>query len=236
MPLSAAQILDPLPETKKYFRRRLANAPIDFESFGTLLKPCTLGQCSGMCCYDGVCLDDDEEHYIGAIVDAHPVFFKQLGITRENAFEDATFLDTDTRKTRVRRFKYPPHVNFPKHFDKTACIFRFPDGRCSLQSLAMEHGEHPWAYKPLSCWLHPISLERDNRTILWLPTLENDRLKDENFPGFAPYTHCGCAHADGQLAYQVLRPEIEALGAVIGRDFYGEIDAYYAKKREKKKK
>ncbi|MDK2970341.1 MAG: hypothetical protein PWP23_96 [Candidatus Sumerlaeota bacterium] len=228
MPLKPSQLLDPIPESRKYFRKRLSKAPIDFESFGTLLKPCTMGECCGMCCYDGVCLDEDEEHYVGAVVDAHPLHFKELGITRENAFEDAIFIDTETRKTRTKKFKYPEHVNFPKHFDKTSCVFRYDDGRCSLQALAMEHGEHPWAYKPVSCWLHPISLERHDKTVLWLPTMGKDHLTDDDFPGYAPYTRCGCAFPDGQPAYEVLSWELETLGAVVGRDFLGEIRAYFA--------
>ncbi|MBI5155286.1 DUF3109 family protein [Candidatus Poribacteria bacterium] len=229
MPLKPEQLLDPLPETKKYFQRRLHRAPVDFDSFATPLKACDLRTCQGSCCYDGVCLDEDEERYLGAIVDAHPLHFKPLGITRENAFEDATFLDTDTRKTRTRRFKYDPAVEFPKHFEKTACVFRHSDGRCSLQALAMEHGEHPWAYKPLSCWLHPISLERNDRTIIWLPTKDNDQLTEPGFPGYAPYTKCGCATPGGRPAYEVLKPELDVLGAIAGRDFFGEIKAHFAK-------
>lgn len=236
MPLKPEQLLDPIPETRDYFRKRLRRAPIDFESFATPLRLCTLEGCQGMCCYDGVCLDEDEEHYLTAILEAHPLHFKPLGITRENAFEDAVFIDTDTRKTATRKHKYPKHVGFPKHFEKTSCVFRHEDGRCSLQALAMEHGEHPWAYKPLSCWLHPISLERNDRTILWLPTKGRDPLKDDKFPGYAPYTQCGEHCAGGQPAYEVLRQELETLGAVVGRDFYGEIKAALNGGESKKKK
>jgi hypothetical protein len=180
-----------------------------------------------MCCYDGVCLDEDEERYVGAILDAHPLHFKELKLTRENAFEDACFLGVDTRKTTTRKHKYPPHVGFPKHFAKTSCAFRFDDGRCSLQALAMEHGEHPWAYKPLSCWLHPISLERDDKTIVWLPTVGNDPLVEDGYPGYAPHTHCGRACTDGgRPAYEVLREELETLGSIVGRDYIAEIQAY----------
>jgi len=220
-----------MPETKKYFVKRLRNAPIDFESFGIKLRQCRMEDCLGMCCYDGVCLDEDEEHYIGAIVDAHPVYFKELGITRENAFEDAIFIDSECRKTTTRKFKYPPHVGYPKHFEKTSCIFRHPDGRCSLQGLAMQHGEHPWAYKPPSCWLHPLSLERNDRTILWLPQKHTDHVVDKNYPGYSPYTRCGenCA-TGGMSAWEALKPELETLGAVVGRDFYGEIKKWHGER------
>lgn len=230
MPTKPNELLDATPDTKKYFLRRLKHAPIDFESFGSPLKLCTLEECQGMCCYDGVCLDEDEEHRLTALLDAHPVFFRQLGLTSENAFEDATFLGEDTRKTASRPFSHRDSVEFPDHFEKTSCVFRFPDGRCSLQSLAMEHGEHIWAYKPLSCWLHPISLERDDKSVVWVPTKETDLLADEDYPGFAPYTLCGKECPGGLPAYEVLKPELEALGAIIGRDFYGEIKEHYRKR------
>ncbi len=228
MPLRTDQLFDPMPDTKKYFKRRMLRAPIDYESFGISLRQCTMESCCGMCCYDGVCLDEDEEHYIGAIVDAHPVFFKEMGITREKAFEDAHFLGTECRKTATRKYKHPEHVNFPKHFENTKCIFRFDDGRCSLQTLAMEHGEHPWAYKPPSCWLHPISLERENKTVLWLPQKDTDLVVEKGYPGYAPYTRCGedCG-AEGMPGYEALKPELETLGILVGRDFYTEIKAWH---------
>jgi len=231
MALKPHQLLDSMPETKKSMKRRLRHAAIDFDSFATPLRVCDLANCMGHCCYDGVCLDSDEEHFITAVMDAHPVFFRQLNLTSENAFEEATFLGVDTRKTRVRRFRYPDVVNHPKHFDKTSCVFRFPDGRCSLQTLAMEHGEHPWAYKPLSCWLHPISLERNDRSILWIPRKDTDHLTDEHFPGFAPYTQCGEECPGGKPAWEALKWELETLGAIAGRDFYGEMRDHFSNGR-----
>lgn len=228
MPLKPSQLLDAMPDTKRFMKRRLRRADIDFESFATPLRLCALETCGGHCCYDGVCLDEDEEHYIKCVVGAHPVFFKQLNVDEETAFEDATFLGVDTRKTATRKFRYPKAIGHPKHFDKTTCIFRFPDGRCSLQTLAMEHGDHPWAYKPLSCWLHPISLERDDKAVIWIPTKETDHLADEDYPGFAPYTQCGEAcPGEGKPAYETLRQELETLGAIVERDIYGEIANYW---------
>ena len=238
MPLQRHQLLDALPETKRYFKRRLTRAAIDYESFGKPMKLCDLHNCCGQCCYDGVCLDDDEERYLTAILEAHPVFFKELKLTPENAFEDAEFLDTPTRKTQERKFKYPKRAKLPKHFSHTRCCFRYEDGRCSLQSLAMEHGEHPWAYKPFSCWLHPISLERGNKTILWVPGKENDHLKEPGYPGYAPFTPCGAEIKGGEPGYEVMEEELQTLGEIVGRDFYTEIKTYFKekKKADKEKK
>lgn len=248
MPLKPSQLFDPMPETKKYFKRRLKNCPIDYKSFATPLRLCEMEDCRGMCCYDGVCLDESEEHYITAIVNAHPNHFKKLGITVDNAFEDAEFLGSPTRKTATKPCTYPEKVEFPEHFEDTSCIFRHKDGRCSLQALAMEHGEHPWAYKPPSCWLHPISLERDDQSILWLPTRGKDHVVDEDYPGYSSYTRCGECVVGEQPAYESLKPELDVLGAIIGRDFYAEIkealtnenfkvkDAEEDKGKKKKKK
>jgi len=235
MPLQPHQLLDALPETKKYFKRRLMRADIDFKSFAKPMQLCSLENCSGQCCYDGVCVDEDEERYLTAILEAHPVFFKSLKLKPENAFEDATFLDTDTRKTQARKMKYPKQAKLPKHFDSTRCCFRYEDGRCSLQSLAMEHGEHPWAYKPFSCWLHPISLERGNKTVLWIPDHDTDHLTTEDYPGYAPYTPCGACVKGGKPGYEIMKSELQALGAIVGRDFYGEIVAHFSKKQKAKK-
>lgn len=230
MPLKPHEILDAMPETKKYFKRRLLRAPVDYDSFLTPLQLCNLDECCGMCCYDGVCVDDDELHYIKAVMDAHPKHFKEIGLTSDNAFEGAEFLGAETMKTKEKKFKYPKRANFPKHFRNTACVFRYDDGKCSLQALAMQHGEHPWAYKPFSCWLHPISLERDDKTILWIPRKETDHLKERGYPGYAPYTGCGCEVKGGKPAYRVLKEEIKTLSAIVGRDFYGEMKEYDKKR------
>lgn len=229
MPLEAHEILDAVPDTKADVQWRVRRSKIDYPSFATPLRLCDLAECNGHCCYDGVCVDTDEEEFLAALMRAHPKFFEQLGLDHENAFEDATFLDSPTRKVVTKKFKYPKSVGHPKHFDKSSCAMRFPDGRCGLQALAMEHGNHPWAYKPLSCWLHPISLERDDKPVIWIPTKETDQLKDKGFPGFAPYTRCGeSCPGEGRPAWQTLRMELETLGRLGGRDIVGEIEEYFA--------
>lgn len=228
MPISNAQILDHLPSWKRYVQKRLAKAPIDFESFGVRLQVCAMEDCRGMCCYDGVCIDRDEERMVRRALRQNPEHFEELGVDASNAFEEGEFQGLPTRKTQTRPQKFPRHVSIPRHFDRSCCVFKHEDGRCSLQSLAMKLGEHPWAFKPISCWLHPLSLERDDETILWVPRLGHDHLKTEEYAGFTPYTHCGKECTGGKPAWQALKFELECLGAITGRDFYGEIAEFHA--------
>ncbi|MGB8434248.1 MAG: hypothetical protein WCE38_08330 [Burkholderiales bacterium] len=49
---------------------------------------------------------------------------------------------------------------------KTAhCVFRYPDGRSSLQVASVALGHHKWEFKPAPCWLFPVHVvfagERD---------------------------------------------------------------------------
>jgi hypothetical protein len=58
------------------------------------------------------------------------------------------------------RTKRVPHVytreDFPKHFQQTICVFALPNGLCSLQQSAVNHGMHPWSLKPELCWKFPL--------------------------------------------------------------------------------
>lgn len=223
-PLSPEQLLDAMPETKRLFKSRLASCPIDVKSFLAPLHLCDLQSCQGMCCYDGVCLQEDEEHYIGAVVQAYPEVFGPMGIDRNSAFTNLSPGLSRGRKTATRPFEYSRESNTPKHFSRTACVFRLPDARCALQSLAIDQGEHPWAYKPPNCWLHPISLQRGTETVIWLPDKSTDPQKSNAFPGFASYSRCGECAEGGPPAYVTLRQELETLGAIIGRDLLKEIE------------
>lgn len=228
---SPHQLLDSMPETKQVFLRRLRSCPIDHESFLTPLRVCSLSSCQGMCCYDGVVLAEDEAHYIGAVVKAHPEVFDPLGISPETAFEPISEGAGSIKKTATKPFSYAPESNTPEHFARTACVFRLPDARCSLQSLAIEQGEHPWAYKPPNCWLHPITLHRGNESVIWLPTKSCDPLQKPGYPGFASYSRCGECTPGGEPAYKVLGQELQTLGAIIGRDLIAEIVHYERAKK-----
>ncbi len=105
--------------------------------------------------------------------------------------------------------------DFPAHFPATACAFLMDDARCALQALAMNEGRHPWYYKPLPCWLHPITIRPGRWPAVYLPDESNDPLTEENYPGFAPWTPCGKTCETGKPAREVLAEELRFLKGII---------------------
>jgi hypothetical protein len=84
----------------------------------------------------------------------------------------------------------------------------------------VEEGRHPWFYKPTSCWMHPLILRSEGgRPVLTLLTREQDEA------AFATFTPCGKSEKTASPARESLKMELEMLGAISGRDFYGELNA-----------
>lgn len=110
--------------------------------------------------------------------------------------------------------------DFPEHFSRTRCVFLDDHHRCHWQLRAVEEGKHPWFYKPTSCWMHPLILRnKGGRPVLTLLTREQDEAE------FATFTPCGNSEKTASPARESLRMELEMLGAISGRDFYGELNA-----------
>ncbi|MBL8148445.1 MAG: DUF3109 family protein [Blastocatellia bacterium] len=171
-----------------------------------LLKRCDLSLCEGMCCYDGVYLQEGEERKIRDSVKNYPEFF---------SFLPKVYITTSNwrglgraRKTAVKPHNYM-QSDFPTHFEKTKCVFALSDARCSLQVLSEQLGEHSWSRKPKACWLHPLRL---TATGLLRPPADSsedaDRI-DNTYPGFVSFTLCGKHSDDGSPWPEVLKEEIE---------------------------
>ncbi len=169
------------------------------------LARCDLAVCEAMCCYDGVYLRPGQEARITATVRAHPEFFAFLP---EPFIVDGTWQNRIRgRKTAVRPHAYR-NPAFPPHFDRTRCVFAFPDGRCSLQVLATRLGEHPWARKPRVCWTHPL---REGPGGLAPPPVDPREDPDHRGPGYPGYvtsTECGKPRADGAPWRETLADEL----------------------------
>lgn len=202
--------------TERMLRSTLADTPVDAASFERRLTPCLLARCGGTCCAEGVSLNGEEALVLTQLTRKHAAFFREL---LPDMPEPALVREDGVQRTAKKPRDFHGRVpDYPPHFPDTACAFLTEDARCALQCLAVAEGKHPWAYKPVACWLHPISISP-----------ERIALPDENtdpYPGgFASQTHCGRSEACGSPARQVLAPELEFLGQVLGRDLLGEIRA-----------
>ena len=218
------------PETAQELASQLRDALVDHASFEARLKPCTLERCSATCCYDGVYLSAEEAKGVSSLADKHRERLLDYGL------ELPEVVVVSARNGRARKTATRPAAagefasDFPSHFNKTRCVFLDHSGRCGLQRLAIDDQLGDWFLKPLTCWIHPIVILPPNRdrprAVITLVSAEKDPQKSEDYPGFASCTHCGRAEdASGDLAWKVLRNELESLSALAGRDFYGELSA-----------
>ena len=144
--------------------------------------------CESKCCYDGVYLLDDEIPKIQSFVDDNRDYFRFL--------PEKYIVPGDWESlSQYQKTEKIPHeyacADFPAHFTKTRCVFALEDGRCSLQARAIELFMHPWKYKPMACWVFPLTGCRNGK-ILPPPTSLD---KDENnigpeYPGYASLMPC----------------------------------------------
>lgn len=172
---------------------------------GARLRRCDLAACEAVCCHDGAWLTDDDEKRLRLAIRAAPEVFS--GLPRVKVVTAGAGVDRG-RKTAVR-----PHVyrQRPAHFTDTRCVFADPAGRCTLQLAAVQLGEHPWAYKPLACWLHPLRLTAgaDGEPALLPPALPGaDPDAAPGYPGYATFTPCGRHEPDAPPWTDTLADEI----------------------------
>ena len=181
----------------------LIEAAVDHEEFEMPLAVCQLTKCRATCCHDGVILSEEEARVLGG------------------EGEDILRLSDGRLKTRAVDASEPELAeDFPDHFPRTRCVFLDSEHRCKWQLKAVEEGKHPWYYKPISCWMHPLLLaQKDGRPILTIVSPENDTV------GFASATPCGKVSAGAEPARKALGMELKMLSEVSGRDFYRELNA-----------
>ena len=189
-------------QTAGRLARLLVEAALDHAAFEQPVSLCKLSACRATCCHDGVILSEEEARILGEHSD---------GIeNREGQWR------TKTREANQSELA----IEFPTHFPRTRCVYLDDQHRCEWQLRSVQEGGHPWFYKPISCWMHPLILkEREGRMVLTLLSEEEDSNR------FASFTPCGRSRRGGVPAREGLRAELEMLGAISGRDFYGELNA-----------
>lgn len=172
-----------------------------------------------MCCYDGVYVSDETAGILSELVREEAAFFRDVGLVLpEQVVVDGEWRGVVAgKKTAVRAHDYSRTVpEFPAHFNNTACVFWMQDGRCSLQVLSTARALHPWFYKPIDCWLHPIAVEHENGGCITLYDDRTDPFKFPGYPGYATQTRCGAVVDQGNPAHVVLADELAFLGGIVG--------------------
>lgn len=206
------------PGTLADARERLADAPVDQASFDRPLSLCDVVRCHGACCSDGTPLNAEEATVLSELIANAPEAFRALGLDPERLV--ATAEPGGEGHTGIR--PRAPGERSPRHpasVPDTACAMLTADGYCGLQVLAVDRGLHPWFWKPMVCWLHPVAADE---TGIRLPSEGISRALAYQDGGFASVTECSTAGENARPAREVLVHELSFLGEIIGRDLLGE--------------
>ncbi|MBB5350212.1 hypothetical protein HNR46_000436 [Haloferula luteola] len=211
------------PGLEKELARQLREAELDHEVFSLPLKVCELSRCRATCCHDGALLEPEESRAIREVMTARRGLLASYGWDHPDPLTHGG--------GRERTVTLPAGLSelaeeFPAHFPKTRCVFLDAEHRCVLQRLAVDDGRHPWFWKPVSCWMHPLLLrprERGGRPVLTLAQAGNDPAAGPDYPGFGSQTPCGMVCEGGPPARVTLHMELECLSVISGRDLVGEL-------------
>jgi hypothetical protein len=225
-----SQAIEAFPESREFLADTVAGMCLDIAALSRPLRRCDLTLCGGNCCHDGVYLSSEEAQVIRDLAGEMRGKLKGLGadlpkqVVVYGKWRDAASGPKTATKPASMRDKVG---DYPKHFPETNCVFLLDDARCALQVMATKEEKHPWTYKPLTCWLHPLSitLGPNHKPLLTLYSDETDPQRYPDYDGFVCRTHCGRLQEAGEPAWQVLRWEIETLGEIGGRDLIAEIEA-----------
>lgn len=224
--MSDSPSLTAYPMAEAWIREYLANAPIAAETLRRPLSRCELATCGGMCCHDGIYLENDEPDVIADLAKREGAFFKEIGLNLpEQVIVHSEFRDmvAGPHTALVPRVWRDRVRNYPAHFEDTACCFLTQDGRCGLQMLSVAKGKHRWYYKPIGCWMHPITMDLEPSPTIGLVTLETDPYRIPGYEGFVSRTFCANACQSGSPAYETLREELTMLGTILERDLMAEV-------------
>ena len=213
------------PEEEASLRRRMDGGRMDAASFQRRVARCEISTCRGMCCYDGVYVSQESAGVIERVAMEHGEFFVGLDLR----LPDRVIVDGDWPwkrgglKTAVTHRAFSATVKgFPSHFTDTACVFLTGDGRCALQLLSIHLGRHPWYYKPVKCWMHPVTLEGESQAALLLHDERTDPYRFPGYDGFVSQIFCGRTCTGGAPASVVLTDELTFLSRIVGRNLVAE--------------
>ncbi len=218
------------PQSRENLADMVREMSLDVEALSRPLRRCELSRCRGTCCHDGVYLSSEEARVVRDCSSevGEALSREGLALPKQTVVYGKWRDVTSGPKTATRPAPERAAISdYPPHFPKTSCVFLLPDARCGLQVWAQDQGLHPWHFKPLTCWLHPLSIiaGSDHKPRLTLYSEATDPQRYEDYDGFACRTHCGRAEEGGEPAWRVLREELETLGEMAGRDLAAEIQS-----------
>lgn len=217
---SRPQNITAFTESEEKLRQRHGNTKLNSGEFSRKLTRCELS-CGGMCCYGGVSVEKDTADVVQQLATERKSDFKKMGLD----LPDKVVAPTEWRGvvsniTALKPRSWSNVNDYPNHFDETACVFLMDDARCGLQVLSEIDGKHPWYYKPFSCWLLPIKIWEGE---IRLFDKESDPFLFPDYQGFISCIRCGRTDKSGLPASELLKPELEYLGKILGRDLIGEL-------------
>lgn len=209
------------PETVRRARAALSHSPLDAASFARPLSACDVARCHGACCSDGAPLNAEEVAVLSRLAVDEAAGLTELGLVPDRliaATEQGGAGHTGLRMREVGE-RSPRH---PASVPDTACAALTHDGLCGFQVFAVNTGRHPWFWKPMICWLHPVKADE---TGIRLPPEGISRDQAYLEGSFASVTECSRAGAGAKAAAEILSPELGFLGELLGRDLIDELRA-----------
>jgi Protein of unknown function (DUF3109) len=171
------------------------------------LSPCDVRQCEARCCYDGAYIEPAEEAFLVELVDQLPDLKAHL----PDHFIIDGYWDGEKmgRKTATRSHDYRS-ADFPAHFAHTRCVFADAEGFCELEKLARSRGQHPWTFKPATCWLFPLH-EEAGAPMAPVSGPADDPYRSDDYPGYSPFVPCGRHDDKGRPWREALSSELSYL-------------------------
>jgi hypothetical protein len=166
---------------------------------------CSMCQCNGTCCSEGVLLDVAEKE---RILDSAGLIKRYLEPQQEH--DEAKWFENTIEYDR----DFPSGQCDSTVVHNDGCVFLDSKGLCVLQKTAMTEGMDKFALKPFYCVAFPLVIDGHMLTT--------------DDPDFTKRTECCCADPAGTLTvFDVCREEFEF---VLGAEGFREIENMFTEK------
>jgi hypothetical protein len=181
--------------------------PDDDDHAELKLSACDVRGCEARCCYDGVYLLPAEEAFLRELVQCVPQL--RAALPAEFIVDGYWGGEHMGRKTATRPHEYRS-PDYPAHFARTRCVFADDVGFCELEKFARGRGQHPWTFKPTTCWMFPLQ-DDAGEPAAPVRSEADDPYHTPEYPGYATCVPCGHQDPRGKPWREALRNEIAYL-------------------------